>query len=138
MSTSGIDPSILTDAELEAEIARELSELEDWGDTFLQQSQADIPTPSFIEPYAAQPAGDPMDLSSQRPRSKSENDDDEYDRLFLEMVDEPSPTGQVWGLQQTRMQGCERGQLQEQRLPSEPEWAQMTEDVETMMDTSGA
>lgn len=125
MTHSPADDNILpaSDAEIEAEIARSLSELDEWGAGFLENHPRDTDELSTLPTLPSDSVSAPAH-PSQGQHYKSESDDEEYDRLFLEMIDSSSLNGQA--------------QVQEQSLPSPTEWAQMMEDAEMMMDTSGA
>ena len=115
-----------TDAEMEAEIARSMAEIDAW-DEFGEKDQAGV---TFTPVQPAQGVRQGEKSACVPTRARSESDDEEYDRLFLEMIDSSSLNGNG--------QGMPHEQPGMQQLPSANEWAQMMEDAEMMMDTSGA
>jgi hypothetical protein len=115
-----------TDAEMEAEIARSMAEIDAW-DELGHRDQAGV---TFTPVQPAQACRQGEKSPRVQTRARSETDDEEYDRLFLEMIDSSSLNGSG--------QGSLHEQAGVQQLPSANEWAQMMEDAEMMMDTSGA
>jgi hypothetical protein len=116
-----------TDAEIEAEIARSIEEIEEWGE-FVNRI---VEKANFTPIQACRREGE-VDRVPARPGSES--DDEEYDRLFLEMIDSSSLNANGDGIGEEMLPH----QQGTQQLPSETEWAQMMEDADMMMDTSGA